>query len=149
MTLIKQRTSPEGRELIAAREGEKLEAYLDSGGVYTIGVGHTLNVKKGDKITQEQSDEFLETDLQVAENAIKLFVNTPLNQNMFDALVSLVFNIGTEAFRKSTLLKLLNMGLLKEAAEEFPRWNKDNGEVVDGLTKRRLSERLQFLTPYG
>ncbi len=148
MSLLKQRTSPEGRELIAAREGEELEAYQDGGGVWTIGVGHTRNVKKGDVIDKEKSDLFLEEDLAEAENAIKLFVNTPLNQNMFDALVSLIFNIGVGAFRSSTLLKLLNMGLLKEAAEQFPRWNKDNGEVVDGLTKRRLSESLQFLTPY-
>lgn len=147
--MTKQRTSQEGRELIAAREGEELEAYLDGGGVWTIGVGHTLHVKKGDVITKEQSDKFLEDDLHTAENAIKLYVNTPLNQNMFDALVSLIFNIGVGAFKSSTLLKLLNMGLLKEAAEQFPRWNQDNGKVVDGLTKRRLSERLQFLTPYG
>lgn len=142
-----QRTSPEGREAIADREGEKLEAYLDSGGVWTIGVGHTRNVKEGDTITQEQSDRFLEDDLHTAENALRLFVNVPLNQHMFDALASLVFNIGVEAFRTSTLLKMLNLGLYKDAADQFLRWNKDNGVVVKGLTRRRESERKQFLEP--
>ena len=142
-----KRTSLEGRELIKDREGEELEAYQDGGGVWTIGVGHTLNVKKGDKITYEQSDKFLVDDLNTAENAVNLFVHVPLNQNMFDALVSFVFNIGVQAFRDSTLLKLLNMGLYKDAAEQFIRWNKDNGKVVEGLTNRRKSEAKQFLMP--
>jgi len=141
------RTSLAGREAITLREGEELEAYQDGGGVWTIGVGHTRGVYKGQKITQAQSQKFLQEDLALAENAVNLFVIVPLNQNMFDALVSLVFNIGVGAFQKSTLVKLLNMGLYKDAANEFPRWNKDNGKVVDGLTNRRLSEQKQFLTP--
>jgi len=142
-----KRTSLEGREAIKDREGEKLEAYQDGGGVWTIGVGHTRNVKKDDKISYEQSDQFLMDDLHTAENAVNLFVHVPINQNMFDALVSLVFNIGVQAFRESTLVKLLNMGLYKDASEQFIRWNKDNGKVVDGLTRRRQLEAKQFLMP--
>ncbi|RWX79359.1 hypothetical protein EPK99_06360 [Neorhizobium lilium] len=149
------RTSAAGRKAIAAHEGNKLTAYLDSVGVLTIGVGHTTaagppEVKKGMKITDAQSDEILTRDLAAVEADINRLVKVPVNQSQFDALVSLVFNIGGTAFRKSTLLKKLNAGDTAGAAEQFLVLNKGtvNGKkvAIKGLTTRRQNERKQFLS---
>jgi lysozyme len=147
------RTSAGGRKAIAQREGNKLTAYLDSVGILTIGVGHTSaagppEVRKGMKITAKQSDEILTRDLQGVEADVNRLVKVPLTQNQFDALVSLVFNIGGTAFRKSTLLKRLNTGDYAAAADQFRVWNKGtiNGKkvAIKGLTTRRNAERAQF-----
>ena len=66
-------------------------------------------------------------------------------QNQFDALSSLVFNIGEGGFSSSTLLRLLNSKDYEGAANQFPRWNKQKGRVLNGLTKRRQEERQLFL----
>ncbi|WP_421912720.1 lysozyme [Mesorhizobium sp.] len=148
-------TSPSGRAAIARREGNKLTAYLDSVGVLTIGVGHTSaagapKVTKGMKITAAQSDEILSRDLADVEASISSLVRVPLNQNEFDALVSLVFNIGAPAFKKSTVLKKLNAGNRVGAADAMLMWNKGTVDgkkvILNGLTSRRQDERAQFLT---
>ncbi|KQD16250.1 lysozyme [Acinetobacter baumannii] len=69
----------------------------------------------------------------------------PLTQNQFDALVSLAYNIGSGAFKGSTLLKLLNKGDYKGAADQFLVWNKAGGKVMKGLVRRREAERALFL----
>lgn len=149
------RTSSAGRKEIRAREGDKLAAYLDSVGVLTIGVGHTTaagppEVKKGMTISAAQSDEILTRDLADVEADINRLVTVPISQNQFDALVSLVFNIGGTAFRKSTLLRKLNAGDHRGAADQFLVWDKGTvgGKKVKikGLTTRRQSERAQFLS---
>lgn len=126
-------------------EGCKLEAYLDSGGVPTIGYGHTKGVRIGQKITQEQADQFLIEDMKQAEDAVNRLVKVVLSQNQFDACVDFVFNLGEGNFSKSTLLKLINQGRLKEAADEFPKWNLCAGKPLAGLTRRRLAEQALFL----
>ena len=138
-------TSDKGIRAIEGYEGVRLSAYLDSVNVPTIGVGHTLGVKMGDVITKEQAEEFLRADLEDAEYAVNKYVLMPLNQNQFDALVSFVFNLGAGAFKGSTLLKRLNAGLYKEAADEFLKWNKAGGKVLQGLVNRRVAERAMFL----
>lgn len=149
------RTSAAGRKAIAQREGNKLTAYLDSVGVWTIGVGHTTaagppTVTKGLTITADQSDEILSRDLAGVEADINRLVKVPLTQSQFDALVSLVFNIGAGAFGKSTLLKKLNAKDYAGAAEQFLVWNKGTvgGQrvAIGGLTTRRKAERVQFLS---
>lgn len=149
--MAKYKMSAEGREELRDSEGEKLEAYLDTNGTPTIGVGHTRKVAMGQKITKAQSDAFLAEDLEWAEAAVSDYVHVPLNQNMVDALVSFVFNIGAEQFRSSTLLRLLNEGLYKDASEQFPNWDKEtiNGKLVanKGLHNRRLREKKLFLKP--
>jgi lysozyme len=149
------RTSSKGRSVIAAREGNVLTAYRDSVGELTIGVGHTSaagapEVKPGMKITAAQSDEILTRDLAGVEADIAKLVKVPLNQNQFDALVSLTFNIGAGAFGKSTLLKKLNAKDYAGAADQFLVWNKGtiNGKkvAINGLTTRRKDERAQFLS---
>ncbi|NSY17278.1 glycoside hydrolase family protein [Neorhizobium sp. AL 9.2.2] len=149
------RTSAAGRKAIAQHEGTRLTAYLDSVGVLTIGVGHTSAagppiVKKGMKITAAECDEILARDLAAVETDVNRLVKVPISQNQFDALVSLVFNIGGTAFRKSSLLKKLNAGDVSGAGAQFLVWNKGtvNGKKVkiQGLTTRRQAERALFLS---
>lgn len=138
--------SQQGIELIKKFEGVRYQAYDDGVGVWTIGVGHTRGVMKGDKIDDRQVDEFLRQDLESAEYAVNSLVKVELRQTQFDALVSLVFNIGSGAFASSTLLKLLNKGRHEMAADQFGRWNMGGGKVLRGLVTRRAAERLLFLS---
>ena len=135
---------PKGIALVKEFEGCKLTAYLDVVGILTIGVGHTGGVKIGDEITEAEADAFLQEDLRTAEDALKS-VTTPLNQEQYDALCSLIFNIGVGAFKKSTLLKQLNAGDTQSAADQFLRWNRAGKNVIAGLTRRRVAERQLFL----
>jgi lysozyme len=132
--------------LIKKHEGLRLEAYLPTpNDVWTIGYGHTHTAKKGQKITEAQAEELLRRDIAWAEEAVNESVVVPLTQNQFDALVSFVFNVGVGAFSKSTLLRLLNAKDYEGAANQFLRWNKQKGKVLNGLTKRREEERRLFL----
>ena len=139
------KTSKKGIELIKKYEGLKLKAYKCPAGVWTIGYGHTKNVKQGDTITEKQAEILLIYDLNDFENCIKKNVRIPLSQNQFDALVSFCFNVGCGNFLKSTLLKKLNEGKIAEAAKEFLKWNKADGKELAGLTKRRQEEMELFL----
>lgn len=146
-------TSAEGRKAIMEDEGVRYEAYLDIAGVPTIGVGHTRKVYMGQKATEAEVDYWLQEDLKEAEQAVEAYVHVPLNQNMYDALVSLVFNIGASQFRTSTLLRKLNEGLYKDASEQFLVWNKITNpktgklEESKGLSNRRAREKKLFLKP--
>lgn len=147
------KTSFAGRAAIAAREGNILTAYKDSVGILTIGVGHTSaagapKVTAGMKITAAESDAILSRDLAIFEASVSNAVKVPLNQNEFDALVSLAFNIGGGAFAKSTLVKKLNAGDRAGAANQFLVWDKAGGKSLKGLATRRAAERKQFLA-YG
>jgi lysozyme len=143
-------TSDKGVELIKSFEALRLKAYLDAVGVWTIGYGHTIGVKAGDVITEEVANHMLGADLCDPEDAINNNAKVPLNQNQFDALVSLTFNIGNWNFKKSTLLRELNSGEYEEAARQFLVWDKGhvNGKLVPlpGLTKRRAAESALFNT---
>lgn len=138
--------SPAGIALIQAHEGLRLTAYRDAGGVWTIGYGSTGGVRRGMTITRDQAVLRLYHDLDTAESAVNSRVTVPLSQPQFDALVSLVFNIGGGAFRKSTLLQKLNAGDYAGAANEFNRWVKAKGRVLPGLVTRRAAERALFLS---
>ncbi len=150
------KTSEAGRKLIEQREGVRLTAYKDGAGVWTIGVGHTTaagapKVTPGMRITAAQASEILARDLADVERAITSLVSVTLNQNEFDALGSLVFNIGKGHFSGSTILQKLNAGDRLGAAAHFSDWDKItvNGKkvVAKGLQDRREAERKQFLTP--
>ena len=140
------RISEKGINLIKRFEGLRLEAYLDSVAVPTIGYGHTRGVKLGQTITQEQADAFLEEDIHEFELAIQRLVHINLTQNQFDALVSFTFNLGIGNLKQSTLLKKLNAGDITGAANEFNRWVYAGGKKLTGLVKRRSAERLLFIT---
>ena len=136
--------SKNGLDLIKHFESLQLKAYKCSANVWTIGYGHTKNVKEGDRISQDQANCFLMQDLYSVERAIIRLVKVKINQNQFDALCSLIFNIGISAFNKSTLLAKLNTGDYVGAAEQFRRWNKVNNVVMAGLVRRRQAEEDLF-----
>ena len=132
-------------ELIKESEGLRLEAYLPTpDDVWTIGYGHTKTAKKGMVITRKGAEALLLHDLKWVETAIDTHVQVPLNQNQYDALASFIYNVGATAFRKSTMLRLLNASDYEGAADQFPRWNKQKGKVLNGLTTRRQKEQTLF-----
>lgn len=142
--------SQTGVDLITSFEDTRTKAYDDGVGVWTIGIGTTVypnsvKVKQGDTCTLEQAKTYFKYDLAKFEKTVNESVAVPINQNQFDALVSLTYNIGAGAFKGSTLLKLLNKGDYQGAADQFLRWNKANGKVLNGLTRRREAERALFL----
>ena len=133
--------------------GLYLKAYQDSGGVWTIGWGSTYDFDKqrkvlpGDTITQAQAQKWLEMETSQNATDIKKLVTVPLNNNQLNALISLVYNIGIGAFKRSTMLKLLNAGANKQTvANEFDKWVYDNGVKVQGLINRRIAEKNLFLS---
>ncbi|SPF82136.1 Phage lysin (EC 3.2.1.17)  len=136
---------------IKEHEGLRLKAYLDSVGVWTIGYGDTgPDVVKGLVITKEQAEERLRKRLVEFEGCVNRAVKVKLTQNQFDALVSLVYNIGPTNFNSSTLLRKLNAGDYAGAADQFLVWNKGRvgGKlvVIDGLANRRKAERQLFVS---
>lgn len=136
--------SKEGIALIKKFEGCKLESYLCAANVPTIGYGSTKDVKMGMTISQEQAEELLLEDLEVYEDAVIKAVEVPLHQHQFDALVSWTFNLGGANLNASTMLKVLNKGAYEDVPYQMKRWNKAGGQVLEGLTRRRLAESLLF-----
>jgi len=125
--------------LVKQFEGFEAKAYKCPAGVWTIGYGHTLNVRPNDVITEAQASALLEEELQ--DYAAKVAKIVPsANQNQFDALVSFAYNLGVNALGTSTLLKKHLAGDYKGAQAEFLRWDKAVGKVLAGLTKRRHQE---------
>lgn len=139
------KTSSNGINLIKEFEGCKLSSYKCPAGVWTIGYGHTKNVKQGMKITNEHATNLLKDDLKTYEGYVNKYVKVKLNQNQFDALVSFTFNCGGGALKSSTLLKKINKGDYTGAANELLRWNKASGKILAGLTRRRQAEKALFL----
>lgn len=156
------KVSKRGVEFIANHEGFRGYAYNDPVNHATVGFGHLLHhgpvtaadqqrwgTKERPKLSREQALKLLALDLTGRETAVDRLVKVKLNQNEFDALVSLFFNIGEGNFQRSTLLKRLNEGNRKAAAEQFAVWNKAGVplKVLPGLTTRRAAEAKLFLTP--
>lgn len=141
------KTGAAGLSLIKSFEGLRLEKYRDAIGKWTIGYGHLILPNEGfpEKLTRPAAELLLKSDLQTVEQAVNKLVKVQLTQNQFDALVSFAFNLGSGNLSSSTLLKKLNAGDYKGAADEFPKWNKAAGKVLSGLTKRRAAERELFL----
>lgn len=139
------KASEKAYSLIRQFEGLRLTAYRCPVGVWTVGYGHTSGVVPGMVITKEQAEEFLKQDIAIVENIINAECPN-LRQCQFDALVSFVFNVGGENFRKSTLLKKIKANPDDNSImDEFLRWVYANGIVQPGLQKRRLAEmRLYF-----
>ncbi|EKN6317550.1 lysozyme [Yersinia enterocolitica] len=142
--------SDNGINKLKVEEGEKLIGYKDTRGIPTVGVGHTgvvdgKPVAVGMVISKDKSSELLRSDLKWTEEAIATNVKAPLTQNQYDALCSLIFNIGANAFASSTVLKRLNAGDYKGAADAFLMWKKA-GNDPDRLLPRRQRERTLFLS---
>jgi len=139
-------------KLIEEFEGFSEKPYLCPAGKWTIGYGMTrwngkpvTSLTKA--ITREQGEYKLGLELEGFQRELDSAVTVPLNENQNDALLSFVFNIGVTSFRKSTMLRLLNVFDYDGAAAQFPRWNKAAGKELAGLTRRRLAEQKLFLTP--
>lgn len=136
--------------LIKTFEGLSTTAYVCPAGVWTIGYGHTKDVKKGDVITQAGAEQLLQQDVKVFARQVINVLHHSINQNQFDALVAFAFNVGIGNLKSSTLLKKINIGDFKSAAQEFLKWNKardkSTGEMKthEGLTRRRQAEKRLF-----
>lgn len=138
------KTNQAGLDLIKRFEGLRLDAYLCPAGRWTIGYGHTGDVKKGDEITEHQADAILELDLEHFEKHVSALA-PDANENEFAALVSFAFNLGVAALARSSLLKKHLAGDKQGAAAEFMKWKYAAGKVLPGLVKRRAAERELFL----
>lgn len=140
--------SERGIKLIREFEGLSLEAYPDpatGGEPYTIGVGHTGDVKSGDTCAETEALEWLAEDCREAEACIEAFVEPELTQGQRDALIAFIFNIGCGNFKSSTMLQLINSGNLDAAAKQFNRWVNVAGKPMPGLARRRAAEIAMFL----
>ena len=127
-------------ELVKHFEGFEATAYLCPANVWTIGYGRTRNVKEGDRITAPQAERAFLEELEEFKHQVLNSVKVELKQNELDALTSWTYNLGVGNLKSSTLLKKLNAGNKSEVPAEMIRWNKANGKVLAGLTKRREAE---------
>ncbi len=128
--------------LIQRFEGFRLKAYLDGGGVPTIGYGSTgPDIHMGLVWTTQQATERLHKDVSKFAAGVASLVKVKLTDGRLAALISFTYNVGLEAFKKSTMLKLINEQKYYAAGLQFLRWNKDNGKVIPGLTNRRVAEK--------
>ena len=148
------KTNELGRSLIKHFESLMLEAYQCSAGRWTIGYGNTFYedgspVKKGDKICKEKAEELLSVILEKFERGVVSLLTRTVTENQFSALVSFAYNVGldidadniAEGLGDSTLMKLVNRNPDDpKIADEFLKWNKAGGKVLNGLTRRRKSE---------
>jgi lysozyme len=138
--------SDKGLNLIKHFESFQPKPYLCPAGKLTIGYGHVItNGEKFTEIDERRATEILSFDCNVAEAAINP-ISERLNQNQFDALVCFAFNIGNRAFLTSTLRKMIVVGLVTEAADQFDKWVHANGKVLKGLVKRRSAEKELYLS---
>lgn len=132
--------SASGIVAIALSEGFVGRAYQDIVGVWTIGFGTTQDVKPGDTITVEKALERKLEDTRRFHEGMASCVTTPITQLEYDAYLSLAYNIGTQKFCGSTLVRKLNAGDYEGACKEILRWNRAGGRVVKGLMIRREAE---------
>ena len=159
-----------GVELVKSFEGLEdgdpttvnLDPYMDPVGIWTIGWGHAIRYKgkflRGKEnrmlarslypggITTFQAEDLLRADLLDACRDVEHMLKIGVTDNQFAALVSFAFNVGGPSLERSTLLRKLHVGDISGAYEEFPRWNKSGGKILNGLTRRREAERVLFLS---
>lgn len=133
------------KRLIKDFESLQLNAYLCPAGVWTIGWGHTNGVKKGQRISEAQANDYLVEDIAPIERQLnRLGIN--FRQEQFDALVSWIFNLGWGKFKSSTLLKKIQADASdQEIAAEFIKWVYSGGKILLGLKRRRVAEANTFV----
>lgn len=148
--------SERGIDLIIRFEGFRPDWYQCSANVWTIGYGHAEKERDGRvtdedlpagyeaPLSEEEAADLLARDLSQYERTVEDSVEVELSQNQFDALTSFCYNVGSGAFRGSTLLKRINEGNHEEAAEQFLRWKYVDGEVAQGLLRRREAEAALY-----
>jgi len=142
------KTSQKGLTLIKKYEGFSDKEYICPAGKPTIGYGHVILPSEHfpSTITKEEAETLLKKDLQPREKSLNILVKVSINQNQFDALMSLIYNIGVENFKQSTLLKFINDKLFDKIPDQFRRWKYINKVVSKGLLNRREEEIKLWLT---
>jgi lysozyme len=139
-------------DLVKHFEGFRATAYSDPVGIWTIGYGTTaaagvgINPRAGMTITEADAEQYLHAALDKFAAIIQPSITAPINENQFGAFVSLAYNIGPGAFKKSSALRLFNEGQTKKAADAILLWDKAGGKRMRGLRLRREAERALFLT---
>jgi lysozyme len=137
-----------GRALVRRFEGLRLEAYRCPSGTWTVGYGHTAGAAEGQTVTEEEAEALLNADLEEAEAAVREALGgTPAGANELAAMVSLAFNIGAGAFRRSSVARRHKAGDRAGAAAAFLMWTRADGRVLQGLVRRRQAEMELYLTP--
>jgi lysozyme len=149
--------SPRGIDLIVSFEGKhkllpdgRYKAYLDTlakPSVWTLYCGLTRGIREGMICTADEGDKLFAKELTIYEDAIDRLITVPLNQNMFDALVSFTYNCGVGALEKSTLRKLLNQGKYEQVPAQLMKWVNAGGKRYQGLVRRRAAEGALFMEP--
>lgn len=146
----------EGRDFIKRFEALSLTPYQDKGGTWTIGWGHTDGVNSNTPaISKMQADQMFDIDVEDAEVAVNRMVLIEMVQCEFNALVSLEYNVGCGALRRSDLVRILNSGNRIGASKHFLLFNKCRDKVSgalipdEGLSKRRELERQMFLKNFN
>lgn len=143
------RYSEAGLGLTKRYEGLRLQAYQDSGGIWTVGYGHTgADVHAGREVTPLEAEALLRADLRTAIHCVNAAVKAPLSQGQFDALVDFTFNAGRGSFLRSSLLQLMNKGDAEAADRQFALWVNVNGQPSRGLQRRRAAESAMFRGVY-
>lgn len=143
------KTSQAGIDLIHSFESLRLKAYPDPGSKdgkpWTVGWGSTgMDIGPGTVWTKDQADARFSKELAKVELGVSQAVTVPLTQGQFDALVSFAYNLGLGNLRSSTMLKMLNEGYYANAGLQLLRWDKNDGKVMAGLTRRRKAELKMF-----
>ena len=145
--------SDRGRAFIGVQEGLRLRAYRDSGGVWTIGYGHTSmagapHVWPGAVITRSQADAILAGDLVKYEDEVLREVRVPLSQCQFDALGDFTYNCGEGSLRRAAFLSHLNSGDYAAVPRILMGFDRAAGRVLPDLVRRRRAEAAMFQGHY-
>lgn len=139
-----------GLAVIRRHEGLRLKSYYLAG-QWLIGYGHAGTAKQDMVITREEAERLLERDVKDAEEAVRRLVAVPLNENEYSALVSLAYNMGPAAFARTEVLRRLNNGDRRAAADAFlyliSADIKGERIALGALKRRRIHERALFLAP--
>jgi lysozyme len=141
----------DGIDLVKDFEGFRATAYQCPAGVWTIGYGHTSmagapEVREGMKISRAEGERILKADLVKYEAYVRDAIKVELTPAQYSAAVSLCFNIGGGAFKRSSVVRFCNRREWKSAADAFMLWNKAGGKVLPGLTRRRAAEAALFMS---
>lgn len=146
-----------GEELIKSFESLVLKSYIDthdkSGNpIFAIGWGHAgsidgKKIEAGQTITEEQAEALFLQDAKIYEDKVKKLVTVPLNQNQFDALVCMAYNVSTAHLQEMINISELNKGIYEKVPDAMMHYNVADGRILKGLTRRRKEEGVLFTTP--
>lgn len=139
------KTSPQGLELIADYEGCRLTPYRCAAGVWTNGIGHTEGFVPGKTLNEHQVAGNLVSDVLRVEKALAVCAPVDMPPQVYDAMVSLAFNVGTGAVCRSTMVSFIKRHQWWQACDQLSRWVYVNGVKNNGLENRRAREKAWCL----